>query len=128
GESLAASGEAQRYLAHAADLTDDPRERAALLDRAGWLAYHAADLDGAVQLLGESVALYEGQSETHAAARVSGRLSLVERWQGHFDEALERMERAYDVLADDEPDEDIAQLLSRLGGAYVFTGDVDRAK
>jgi class 3 adenylate cyclase/tetratricopeptide (TPR) repeat protein len=127
-ESLAASGEAQRYLAQAADLTDDPRERAALLDRAGWLAYHAADLDGAARLLGESTALYEGEGDTHAAARVSGRLSLVERWQGHFDEALDRMERAYDVLADDEPDEDIAQLLSRLGGAYVFTGDVDRAK
>ena len=44
-ESLAAAGEAQRYLEQAASLTDDPRERAALLDRAGWLAYHAADLE-----------------------------------------------------------------------------------
>ncbi len=126
-ESLAAAGEAQRYLAQAAGLTDDPLERAALLDRAGWLGYHAADLDGAAGLLGESVALYEAEGETHAAARVSGRLAAVERWQGHFAEALERMERAYDVIAGDEPDEDLAQLASRLASAYVFAGDTDRA-
>ena len=125
-ESLAAAGEAQRYLDQAAGLTDDPRARAALLDRAGWLAYHAADLDTAARLLGESVALYETEGETHAAARVSSRLAFAERWQGHFDEALERMERAYEVLAADEPDEDIALLIQRLGGAYIFAGDVER--
>ena len=37
-ESLGASGEALRYLAQAAGLTDDALERAALFDRAGWLA------------------------------------------------------------------------------------------
>ena len=126
-ESLAASGEAQHYLEQAAGLTDEPSERAALLDRAGWLAYHAADFDRAGRLLEESVALYEAAGNTHAAARVSSRLAFVVRWQGRFDESVEMMERAYDVLAGDEPDEDIAQLLSRLGGAYVFTGDHDRA-
>jgi tetratricopeptide (TPR) repeat protein len=126
-ESLAAAAEAQRYLGRAASLTDDPRERAALLDRAGWLAYHAADLDSSTRLLGESVALYEAEGETHAAARVSGRLAYVERWQGHFDEALERMERAFDVIAGDEPNEDLAQLAGRLAAAYVFKGDLDRA-
>ncbi|MHB8471172.1 MAG: ATP-binding protein, partial [Gaiellaceae bacterium] len=126
-ESLAAAGEAQRYLAQAAGLTDDPRERAQLLDRAGWLAYYAADLDGAAGLLGESVALYDAEGETHAAARVSGRLAVVERWQGHHQQAVERMERAFEVLVDDEPDEDFAQLSARLGAAYVFTGDLDRA-
>jgi class 3 adenylate cyclase/tetratricopeptide (TPR) repeat protein len=127
-ESLAASGEAQRYFGQAAGLTDDPREKAELLDRAGWLAYHAADFDGADRLLGTSVAMYDAEGDTHAAARVAGRLAQVERWQGHFDEAVERMERAYEVLADDEPDQDIALLLARLGGAYVFAGDLDRAK
>ena len=126
-ESLAAAAEAQRYLEQAASMTDDPRERAALLNRAGWLGYHAADLAGAARLLGESVSLYEAEGETHAAARVSGRLAFVERWQGHFDEALERMERAFEVIGDDEPDEDIGVLASRLAGAYVFAGDPDRA-
>jgi len=126
-ESLAASGEAARYLGQAAGLTADPREKAALLDRAGWLAYHAADFDGAAGLLAESIALYDAGGETHAAARVSSRLAYVERWQGHFDEALARMERAYDVLADDEPDEDMALLLARLGTGYFFAGDLARA-
>ena len=126
-ESLAAAGEAQRYLAHAAGLTDDPLGRAGLLDRAGWLAYHAGDKDTATRLLGTSVEILEAEGETHAAARVSGRLAFVERWQGRFDESVERMERAFDVLAGDEPDEDLGQLVGRLGAAYVFTGDMDRA-
>ncbi len=125
--SLAASGEAQRYLAQAASLTGDPVERAELYDQAGWLAWYAADFDEAARLLGESVALYEAAGLTHRAARVSGRLALIERWQGHHDEAIGRMERALDVLAGDEPDEDIAQLATRLGGAYIFRGDFLRA-
>jgi len=43
-QSLGASGEAQRYLEQAAGLTDENSARAALLDRAGWLAYYAGDL------------------------------------------------------------------------------------
>jgi tetratricopeptide (TPR) repeat protein len=126
-ESLAAAGEAQRYLAHAAGLTDDPSERASLLDRAGWLAWHAADMDTAARLLGESVEILEAEGETHAAARVSGRLAFVERWQGRFDDSVERMERAFEVLAGDEPDEDLGQLMTRLAAAYVFRGEYDRA-
>ncbi|HVC86231.1 MAG TPA: adenylate/guanylate cyclase domain-containing protein [Gaiellaceae bacterium] len=126
-QSLAAAGEAQRYFAQAAALTGDVLGRAELLDRAGWLAYYAADLDTAAALLGESVALYEGEGNTHAAARVSSRLAFVERWQGHFDAAVARMERAFEVLSADKPDEDFAQLVGRLGSAYVFTGDLDRA-
>ena len=126
-ESLAAASEAQRYLAQAARLTDDASRQADLLDRAGFLAMHAADYDRAAELLAESVALHEAAGATHAAARVSGRLAMVERWQGSYDGALERMERAYAVLADDEPDEDIGLLTARLGSAYVFRNDTERA-
>ena len=73
------------------------------------------------------MSLYESVGETHAAARVSGELAIVERWQGDFDAALKRMERAYEVLADDVPDEDLALLVARLGSAYVFSGDSERA-
>jgi class 3 adenylate cyclase/predicted ATPase len=131
--SLAASAEAQRYLEQAARLTDDVRERAALLDDAGWAASGAADLESAQRLLTESVELYEAEGEMHAAARVSSRLAFVERWLGRIDDALARMERAYDLLRDDEPDEDIALLVARLGASYLFRGDeragplVDRA-
>ena len=124
-QSLAASGEAQRYLTQAAGLTDDELERAGILDRAGFLAYSAADFETASSLLAEAIGLYDGLGETHASARVSGRLAYVVRWQGRFDEALAMLKRAYEVLADDEPDEDLAHLIARLGGACVFAGETD---
>jgi class 3 adenylate cyclase/tetratricopeptide (TPR) repeat protein len=127
-EALAAAGEAQRYLAQAATLTDDPRERAALLDRAGWLGYHAADLESSHKLLAESVSLYEAEGDTHAAARVSGRLASVERRQRSFDDGLARAETAFAVIADDEPDEDLAELAHRLAAFYVFKGDLERSE
>ena len=124
-QSLAASGEAQRYLTQAAGLTDDELERAGILDRAGFLAYSAADFETASSLLAEAIGLYDGLGETHASARVSGRLAYVVRWQGRFDEALAMLKRAYEVLADDEPDEDLAHLIARLGGACVFAGETE---
>jgi class 3 adenylate cyclase/tetratricopeptide (TPR) repeat protein len=126
-ESLAAANEAQRYLAQAARLTSDVRRQADLLDRAGFLSMHAGDYGRAAELLAEAVALHEAAGATHAAARVSCRLAMVERWQGNNDRALERMERAYEVLANDEPDEDIGLLTARLAGAYVFHNDLERA-
>jgi class 3 adenylate cyclase/tetratricopeptide (TPR) repeat protein len=127
-ESLAAAAEAQRYLVQAAELTDDPRERASLLGRAGWLAFTAGDFDAAVRFLTESVELYRSVAETHAAAQVSSRLAFVVRWQGRFDEALVMLEEAYEVLKDDEPDEDLGILVARLGAAYTFAGDWVRAR
>jgi class 3 adenylate cyclase/predicted ATPase len=125
-QSLAASGEAQRYLTQAAELTDDPLERAQLLYDAGTAAQGAADMKGAERLLVQSVALYEGAGESHPAARVAARLAYVVRWQGRFGESIAMTEQAYELLKDDEPDEDLAMLAMRLAGGYIFAGD-DRA-
>ena len=46
--------------------------------QAGEMAVRAGDPDAARRLLEESIALYEGQGDTHAAARVSARLGRVE--------------------------------------------------
>jgi tetratricopeptide (TPR) repeat protein len=127
-QSLAAAGEAQRYLVQAADLTDETRVRAGLFGRAGWLAYGAADFETAERLLREGVSLYRAEGETHAAAQISSRLAFVVRWQGRFDEGLAMLEEAYDVLKEDEPDEDLGLLMQRLGVAYVFAGDLNRAR
>ena len=125
--ALAAAGEASRYFAQAARLSDDPTTQADLLDRAGVHALDAADHERAAELSAQSVAIYEGAGETHKAARVSGRLAIVERWQGDHDAALERLERAYAVLADDDPDEDMGLLVAQLGSAHIFRGDNERA-
>jgi tetratricopeptide (TPR) repeat protein len=91
------------------------------------MAARAADPHAARELLEESIALYEQQGNTHAAARISGRLARVERFTGRFDEALARMERAFDVISEDEPDADLALLAGRLAFAYWTGGDLVRA-
>jgi predicted ATPase len=125
--SLGAAAEAQRYFEQAAGLADEPLRKAALLDRAGLLATFAAQPEAATQLFEESIALYEGEGDTHAAARVSNRLAEVESDSGRLDQALERMERAFAVISTDEPDEDLALLAARLARGYVFVGDLERA-
>jgi tetratricopeptide (TPR) repeat protein len=125
--SLAASSEAQRYFQQAAGLTGDPSAQAGLLSRAGEMASFAADPDTARRLLSESIELYESAGDTHAAARVSGRLGSVDAFTGHRDEALARMERAFAVVSGDEPDEGLAMLAAELATNYWFSGDLERA-
>src|SRR5262245_28046211 len=88
--SLAAAAEARRYFEQAVDLVDEPGQRAELLARAGEMAALAADPDAARRLLEESIAEYEGQADTHAAARVSGRLARLEIHGGQLEQALSR--------------------------------------
>ncbi len=125
--SLGAAAEAQRYFEQAAGLTDEPLPKAALLDRAGWLATYAAQPEAATGLLEKSIALYEAEGDTHAAARVSTRLADLEYTTGQHEQALERMERAFAVISTDEPDGDLALLAARLASGYTGAGDLERA-
>jgi tetratricopeptide (TPR) repeat protein len=126
-ESLAAAAEARRYFEQAAELVEDPSERAALLDRAGEMAARAGDPDSARRLFEESIELHEQQGDTHAAARVMSRLGRVLGRTGRRDEAMARGERAFDVISADEPDEDLALLAAGLSLGYWFSGDLERA-
>jgi class 3 adenylate cyclase/tetratricopeptide (TPR) repeat protein len=125
--SLGAAAEARRHFEDGAALTDDPLEQADLLGRAGDMAGHAGDPDGSWQLMERSIALYDAEGDMRAAARVTGRLATVLGFTAHRDELLERLERAFDVIVDDEPDEDLAVLAARLSRAYWFSGDLERA-
>jgi len=126
-EALAAAAEARRYFEQAAGLTDTPSPRAELLARAGYMAANAGQPDAARGLLIESIELYEGEGDTHAAARVMSRLARVDAFTGRRDEAMERMERAFAVTSDDEPDEDLALLAARLALGHWYGGDLERA-
>jgi predicted ATPase/class 3 adenylate cyclase len=126
-ESLAAAAEARRYFEQAADLADEPSDRAVLLHRAGDMASRAANLESARHLLGESIALYEELGDTHAAARVTARLGRVDFFTDRRDEAMAAMERAFAIIADDQPDEDLAALAARLGLGYWYRADLERA-
>ena len=125
--ALGAPAEAQRYYTQAADLTDAPLERAGLLDQAGEMALRSATQDTAAELSEQARALYEAAGEVGSAARVTLRLSRIDQAEGRLGEAIERMERAYEVLSAEEPSEDFAMLAARLAGAVYFAGDVPRA-
>lgn len=64
---------------------------------------------------------------SHPAARVSARLGVVEWRLGRLQPAVERMERAYTVLVEDEPDEDLATLAAELGRLHIFKGEMELA-
>jgi class 3 adenylate cyclase/tetratricopeptide (TPR) repeat protein len=125
--SLGAAAEAQRYFEQAGELAGGPVEQAAALSRAGEMALAAGAIEQAGSLFEQAIALYEATGETHAAARASGWLAHTEQLTGRGEEAIERMERAYAVIADDVPDADLAQLLSRLGSAHWFAGNLEQA-
>jgi class 3 adenylate cyclase/tetratricopeptide (TPR) repeat protein len=125
--ALGASAEGGRYFEHAADLAPDPTERAAALVHAGELARRAGAFDRAAPHFEEAIQLYDEAGDTHAAARASSWLAQMEQSVGRIDQAIERMERAYDVIGQDEPDADLAFLLTRLGAALFFVGKLDEA-
>ena len=125
--SLGALGEAHRSLEQAALLADDPVERALLLEHAGWWAQRNADLVTAERHFGAALDLFTEEGERHAAARVSGRLGAAEIATGRDQQGLRRMEEAFAAVAGDQPDEDVADLASRLARRHAFARDVDRA-
>jgi class 3 adenylate cyclase/tetratricopeptide (TPR) repeat protein len=125
--SLAANEEAERYFEQAAALAEDPLEEAALLERAGEMAWSRAQAERAEAHYRRAIELFEGQGQSHPAARVAARLGEVEWQTGRLEEALDRMEHAYGVLSGDEPDEDLAALAAQLGRLYWFHGDVPHA-
>jgi class 3 adenylate cyclase/predicted ATPase len=125
--SLGAPEEAQRYFEQSAALADDPLEQAELLGRAGEMAGLAAKPETTRDLLERSIAIYEAEGQSHAAARIAGRFAQILSFTAHRDEALERMERAFEVISTDEPDEDLAVLAGQLSRSYWFSGDLERA-
>ena len=91
------------------------------------MAVKAGASEQAGALFEQAIALYEETGDTHAAARASGGMALTEATAGRGEQAIERMERAYTTIADDEPDADVAILLARLGSAHWFAGNTEQA-
>ena len=125
--SLGASLEAQASFERAVELTDEPQEQAELLERAAMMAEAGARGNQAVALFERSIALFEAQAASHAAARVVARLSEVMWDRGRMKESLENMDRAFQVLVNDPPDESFAWLAAQLGRFQFFVGNRDLA-
>jgi class 3 adenylate cyclase/tetratricopeptide (TPR) repeat protein len=125
--SLGANVEAQRAFERACDLTDDEVTEAALRERAGTMAYAGGRADEAASNFERSMELFESTGQTHAAARVSSRLAEISWDRGRLEQGLEAMDRAYALLADEEPDADLAALAAQIGRFMFFAGHLDIA-
>jgi predicted ATPase/class 3 adenylate cyclase len=113
--SLAAAEEAQTYFQQAAELSESAVERAELTERAGQMSFTRGHPGEAAASYEEATRLFEGAGQTHQAARVQARLAEVAFFQGHVEEAVERMTKAHAVLSGDEPDPDLALVAAQLG-------------
>jgi class 3 adenylate cyclase/tetratricopeptide (TPR) repeat protein len=125
--SLAATEQAERYFAKAAELAESTLARAELLDRAGQMAWARGSGDSAEPYLARAIELFEAENETRPAARVAARLGEITWGKGRIEEAVERMERSLEVLAQGEPDENVAALAAQLGRLLFFMGRADQA-
>ena len=125
--SLGASTEAQRYFEQAAELAHEPGEQAAALSRAGEMAVAAGATERSSELFEQAIRLYQDAGDTHAAARASGWLAQTEQTSGQLEAAIKRMEDAYALIGEDEPDPDLVFLTQRLGRSHYFLGNPERA-
>jgi class 3 adenylate cyclase/tetratricopeptide (TPR) repeat protein len=126
--SLAAGGEAARYFAQAADLSEQPLERAELLELAGRAALQNGEVPLADQTLRQAVELLEAHGERRAAASVSARRAEALRTVDRIDEAYALMQAAYDELSGGEPDEGLALVTAQLARIAYFAGEQERGR
>jgi class 3 adenylate cyclase/tetratricopeptide (TPR) repeat protein len=125
--ALAATEDARRAFDTAAELAPDDVERAALLERAGVLAYTGDELDLAVERLEQSRSLYLESGRTHDAARTAAPLSKTLWALARMEDALAVAVPALEVLSSDEPDEDVAQLAAEVARLFHFSGQIEPA-
>ncbi|MGB2876227.1 MAG: adenylate/guanylate cyclase domain-containing protein [Gaiellaceae bacterium] len=125
--SVAATEQAQTYFEQAAELAEEPAMEAELLEQAGVMAESSGRLSAGVRLFEQAISLFAAEDLPHAAARVEAKLASVLWDEGQIDTAAERMARSFEILAGDEPDEDLAMLAAQLGRFRWFTGDTEGA-
>ncbi|CAN5225923.1 hypothetical protein BH20ACT13_BH20ACT13_06030 [soil metagenome] len=125
--SLAANEQAQHAFERAVELADDPLAQADLHERAGIIAFSGARLDEATAHSKQAIALVETAGASHPAARVAARHAEIMWQRGRLEEGLESMDRSYQVLSEEEPDDDLATLAAQLGRFLFFAGRHDLA-
>ena len=79
------------------------------------------------RLLERAVELYRAEGATHAAARVSAWLGWTTWFAGDLERASQLLEQAFDVLADEKPDADLAELAEVRARLRHFLGDNEGA-
>jgi tetratricopeptide (TPR) repeat protein len=111
----------------AAQLSDDVLVRAELLGRAGVMARVGGRLGPANVLLEKALATFEEKGDARSAARILAYLGDVVWRIGSLDEAIDRMERSFEVLSKERPDAVFANVAAELGRLHFFKGEKDLA-
>jgi tetratricopeptide (TPR) repeat protein len=91
------------------------------------MAGRAGDSARARALSDEAKATYESLGRPKDAVRASMKLLRYRMYAADRDEAIAEAEQAFEALAGEEPDENMATLAFMLSRAYWFNGDLDRA-
>jgi class 3 adenylate cyclase/tetratricopeptide (TPR) repeat protein len=125
--SLALGPEARRHFERAAELAVDPAERGRLLREAGTAAQMTGALEDSVELVARAVELLDAAGLTREAARAEGRAARTVLELGRFDEARERMARAYAAVDDGSDDEALADLAQGRANIAFMAGELDQA-
>jgi class 3 adenylate cyclase/tetratricopeptide (TPR) repeat protein len=125
---LAANADAQRYFEQALALADTPRLQAELAEQAGQMARNSALNDQAAAHYDRAIRLFGDEGLISAAARVEARLADVLWDDGRIEEAVERLERAFEILSTGEPDEVLATVASQLARFHYFAGHLEVAR
>ena len=120
--ALGSSEQALVYLEQALALTQDPAERAALLDTAGDAAYRADAFERAVEHFDAAIANHKRAGDVDAAARSAARLADV--LGGGMQRVAEGVARAEQALAElgdggsERAQADLAAILALLQSAW----------
>jgi tetratricopeptide (TPR) repeat protein len=125
--SLALGPEARRHFERAAELAMDSVARGRLLREAGMAARLSGELEDSLTLLSAAVELLEAAGLTREAAQVDGLAAEALQQLGRFDEASERVDRAYAAVDDGSEDAAIATLAASKSGIAFMRHDLDAA-
>jgi tetratricopeptide (TPR) repeat protein len=125
--ALGAAGEAARFFEQVAELAASTSDQASALSRAGEMLHQTGRTEEARVAFERAHALYTEANDRHAVARLAGWLGFVAMTSGRSEQAITIMDEAYEAVKDDEPDADIAFLLSRLSQILAFVGERERA-
>ena len=111
----------------AAELVDDPDVEAELLTDAADAEFAGGRWLDSVELYERAAALLERTGFSHRAARLVGQVGVALWMSGDLEAGANRIAEALDVLADEEPDADIAMLVEHYARLRFFLGDFDTA-
>jgi len=122
--SLALPDAARSYFEQAADLANDPAQRAHLLAEAGVAATRSGNTDQAHRLLGEAIAGFERLGQGAEAARTQALLADVLIAELRLDDAAALMDAVRESISDAAV---LAELAARRARVALLAGDYDRA-